>query len=255
MRRFASIRAIVALMLREMATSYGRSPLGYLWAILEPVGGIVLLTLIFSALVREPPLGSNFQLFYATGIAPFMLYMDLSNKVMASLGFSRQLLVYPGVTFADAILARFLLAFLTQLLVSYMIFSAILILFETRTVLDIWAILQGFAMAASLGAGVGVMNCFLIGMFPSWARVWAIMNRPLFLVSCIFFLLDDVPMPFRDWLWWNPLVHVTGQVRSGFYPFYDAAYVAPIYVFGLSLVLTVAGLLFLRRYFRIILNN
>ena len=36
-RRFASFRAIGALILREMATSYGRSPGGYIWAILEPV--------------------------------------------------------------------------------------------------------------------------------------------------------------------------------------------------------------------------
>ncbi|MEL6475009.1 MAG: sugar ABC transporter permease, partial [Pseudomonadota bacterium] len=33
-RRFASLRSIIALMLREMATSYGRSPGGYLWAVL-----------------------------------------------------------------------------------------------------------------------------------------------------------------------------------------------------------------------------
>ena len=31
-RRFRSARAVVALMLREMATTYGRSPGGYVWA-------------------------------------------------------------------------------------------------------------------------------------------------------------------------------------------------------------------------------
>ncbi|MDJ0823602.1 MAG: sugar ABC transporter permease, partial [Paracoccaceae bacterium] len=35
-RRFATARAVMALMLREMSTSFGRSPGGYLWAILEP---------------------------------------------------------------------------------------------------------------------------------------------------------------------------------------------------------------------------
>jgi capsular polysaccharide transport system permease protein len=36
-----AMRTIVALIMREMATSYGRSPGGYIWAIAEPVAGIV----------------------------------------------------------------------------------------------------------------------------------------------------------------------------------------------------------------------
>ena len=99
-RRFASLRAIVALMLREMATSYGRSPLGYLWALLEPVAGIALLTAIFSSGFRTPPMGNNFAIFYASGLVPFLMYVDLNGKVMASLNFSGSLLVYVGLMLA-----------------------------------------------------------------------------------------------------------------------------------------------------------
>ena len=41
-RSFASLRCVIALMLREMATTYGRSPGGYLWVMLEPIAGIAL---------------------------------------------------------------------------------------------------------------------------------------------------------------------------------------------------------------------
>ncbi len=254
-RSFASGRAILALILREMATSYGRSPLGYLWAILEPLAGIALLTLVFSALVRKPPLGDSFPIFYATGIVPFMFYGDISNKVMASLGFSRQLLVYPSVTFVDAILARFLLAVLTQCTVAYCLFTGMLMVFDARVVLDVWAVLLGISMAISVGLGVGVVNCFLTGMSDTWRRIWAIINRPLFLISCTFFLYDSVPEPYRGWLWYNPLVHVIGQVRSGFYPYYEATYVSVPYVLGLSFSLTAVSLLFLRRYYLRILQG
>ena len=110
-------------------------------------------------------------------------------------------------------------------------------------------------MAASLGLGVGTLNCFLTGIMPAWQRVWAIMNRPLFLVSCIFFLFEAVPDPFNDILWYNPLVHVVGQTRSGFYPYYDAPYVSPLYVFGIALICFILGLVFLRRYVRLIFNG
>ena len=40
-------RTVVALMLREIATTYGRSPGGYVWALADPILGIALLTLVF----------------------------------------------------------------------------------------------------------------------------------------------------------------------------------------------------------------
>ena len=102
--------------------------------------------------------------------------------------------------------------------------------------------------------GFGTLNCYLIGRFASWQRVFAILNRPLFLLSCIFFLYETIPMPYRDWLWYNPLVHVVAQVRKGFYPFYDAVYVTPLYVFGFSLSFAVVGLVLLGRYARDLQN-
>lgn len=253
-RRFATARAVLALILREMSTGYGRSPGGYLWAVLEPVAGIALLVTIFSLIARTPPLGTNFVIFYATGLVPFMMYMGISMKVAGSLTFSRQLLVYPSVTFADAIMARFILELLTQLLIAYIILSTILWTFETRTSLDFAAMAISFSMVAALGLGIGVMNCFLTTMFPLWARIWAILNRPLLLVSGVIFLPENVPEPYRGYLMYNPLVHAFGQMRKAFYPYYDAPYVSGVFVFSTSLILCVTGLIFLLRYHRDMLN-
>jgi ABC-type polysaccharide/polyol phosphate export permease len=108
---FATPRIISALILREIGTSYGRSPGGYLWALAEPVLGIALLTVIFSIGFRTPPIGVNFPLFYATGLLPFLMFVDLSNKVAQAINYSKQLLAYPRVTFIDALLGRFILNF------------------------------------------------------------------------------------------------------------------------------------------------
>ena len=42
------LRVLFALMLRDMGTRFGRSAGGYLWAVAEPLGGILLLALAFS---------------------------------------------------------------------------------------------------------------------------------------------------------------------------------------------------------------
>lgn len=241
-------RTIAALVLREMSTTYGRSPGGYVWAVLEPTLGIALLTVIFQIGFRAPALGVSFPLFYATGMLPFLMFSDLANKLAEALRFSRALLEYPRVTFVDALLARLILNAMTQALVAYIIFTCILVLFETRTVLHFPAIFLGFAMAISLGFGVGVMNCYLTTRFSLWQRTWAIATRPLFIISCIFFVFDAIPQPYRDYLWWNPLVHVVGMTRSGFYPYYDANYVSVAYVFGVGLCASAIGLLLLRRF-------
>src|SRR5690554_1518437 len=99
---FRTGRTVFALMLREMSTRYGRSLGGYIWAILEPLGGVFVLALAFSMLLRTPSLGNSFILFYATGFVPFTLYQNISNTVARALIFSKTLMQYPAVTWADA---------------------------------------------------------------------------------------------------------------------------------------------------------
>ncbi|WP_377387181.1 ABC transporter permease [Rhodobacter lacus] len=241
-------------MLREMSSTYGRSMLGYLWAVLEPVAGIMLLTFIFSFAFRSPPLGTNFPLFYASGMLPFLAYMDIGQKSAMAVRFSKSLLFYPGVTFIDAIAARFFVNVLTQIMVAVCIFSLIIILFDVHTILDLPAIILSFAMAFALGLGVGTLNCYLLATYPLWERIWAVLNRPLFIISCIFFLYESIPNPYRGYLWWNPLVHIIGEARKGFYATYDGAFISPLYVFSVSGICFALGLLLLRRYHRDIVN-
>lgn len=254
-RSFKSFRSIGALILREMQTSNSRAAGGYIWTIAEPVGGIFLLTLIFSAGFRSPPLGTNFSIFYATGVVPFMAYLDMSSKVANSVRYSKSLMTYPAVTFADALLARILFHCFTNTIVAILIFSGIYIYFETRTDPQILQIAIGVMMALLFGAAIGSINAFLFEAFSWWQQLWAIIMKPLFLVSCIFFIYDDIPQPYSDWLWWNPLVHIVGQMRYAFYPSYTGYYISYVYVFAVSLVVFALGLFLLNRFYRDLQNS
>lgn len=254
-RRFATLRAILALMLREMATTYGRSPGGYLWAVLEPVGGIAILTLIFSLGFNAPSLGVNFPIFYATGILPFMMFNSVCNRVSTALLFSKSLLAYPAVTFLDALLARFLVNTVTQAMVGYVVFGGILMLYETRTDPAPMLIAQSLGLTAALALGIGTLNAYLIARFAVWQVIWSILTRPLFLISGIFFLFNAMPHTMRDFIWFNPLIHVVGIMRAGFYPTYDADYVSVIYVIIVSVGTFALGLLLLRRSHRDLLDE
>lgn len=253
-KRTGTIQTVMALILREMSSTYGRSALGYLWAILEPVAGIFLLTFIFSLAFRSPSLGTNYPLFFASGILPFMAYMDISNKMSVALRYSKQLLFYPGVTYVDALIARLILNMLTNIMIAVVLFPLILILYDINVIIDFQSLALGYFLAFALGAGVGTLNCFLLSVFPIWERAWAVLNRPLLIISGVIFLYDSVPMPYRDWLWWNPLVHPIGLVRKGIYSTYDAEYASPIFVLAVTGITLALGLLLLRRYHRDIIN-
>ena len=251
----ATSRAIGAMVLREMVTTYGRSPGGYLWAILEPAAGIALLTLIFSVGFRTPPLGTDFALFYASGMLPFLMYTDITNKLGQTVQFSRNLLTYPRVTFVDALVARFLLNASTQILVHFVVLGFIILYQKPDTTFDFPKILVAYLMVFSIGIGFGTLNSFLTLAYPLWQTAWSILSRPMFLISAIFFTFETVPQPYSDYLWYNPLVHVVGQMRDGFYPFYRPDYVSYAFPFGLSAVALITGLFLLNRYHRDILNK
>jgi capsular polysaccharide transport system permease protein len=254
--RFATPRVVTALILREMASTHGRKPGGYFWAVMEPVAGIALLSWIFTSIgFRSPSLGTNFAIFYATGLLPFYVFTGVSQKLTQALVYSRSLLAYPRVTVVDVLLARFLLALLTQLLVACVVLTGLRLMVDTGTQLLLGHIVLGFAMAAALAAGVGVANCFLITRFPLWSTAWSVMTRPLVLVSGVILTLEKIPTEYWHWFLWNPIVHVVAEVRTGFYHGYEPTYISPLYVFGVSLALAVVGFLFLWRYHRDVLED
>lgn len=253
--RFQMPRIITALMLREISTTYGRSAGGYLWAILEPVLGVALLSVIFSMALRSPGIGTNFPLFYASGFLPFAMFNDITNKVATSIRFSRPFLAYPSVTFIDAMLARILLNSLTHITIIGIVLTAIFVLYQLPLDVDLASIFEALILTTMLATGVGTLNCYLITAFPVWERIWGILTRPLFLMSGVFFHYGMMPPNAQEILWYNPLIHCVGLMRRGLYPTYSGEYISAGYVVGVSVVLFLIGIMLLERNHRNLLER
>ena len=249
-------RTVAALILREISTTYGRSPGGYVWALADPILGIALLTTVFQGVMghTRPLIGTNFPLFYASGYLIFQMYHDIANKVATSLRFSRPLLAYPSVTFVDALIARLVLNTLTHFIVIAVVIGGIVIISRLALTMDVATVLHALGLTALFSLGLGTMNCFLFMRFPVWERAWSILSRPLFLMSGVFFTYELMPNIVRDVLWWNPILHLVGLMRRGIYGVYPADYVSESYVVALSLGLLLAGLLLIWRRYRDLLE-
>lgn len=254
-RSFRMGRTVAALMLREMATTYGRSPGGYLWEILEPTLALALMTSLFSVFLSAPPIGDSFPLFFATGFLPFMLFNDAANRMATAINFSRPLLAYPSVTFVDAMFARLLLHSITNILVSIIVFSFIIFVLGATVRIQILSLALAYGLAIFLGFGIGSLNCYLMTAFPAWERAWQIITRPLFLISGVFTTFDALPAVAKTFLIWNPLIHIVGLAREGFFINYNGSYISVAYVVFLALITGTLGLMLLFRHHRGLMEN
>ena len=53
-------------------------------------------------------------------------------------------------------------------------------------------------------------------------------------MSGMFYTFESLPPQAQAMLWCNPLIHVVGLMRVGFYAGYEPIYVSPLYVLGIA---------------------
>lgn len=245
-RFMIQFRVLFALVMREMTTRFGKSSGGYLWAVVEPVGMIALLSFVFLQIARTPPLGQSFPLFFATGFLVFQTWREIASNIGAAIRGNRPLLAFPRVTLIDTLLARFLLQLITSLFVGAVVLGGLIAYDGDNVALDVAPILTSIAFTALLGLGIGTLNAVLFIFFSIYERIYGIITRPLFLISGVFFTYENMPFNVQNVIWWNPLIHLTGYFRTGIYPIYEADYVSLIYVLVFALAPLFIGLLLLR---------
>ena len=247
-RRFRSFRVILALILREIGSRESRSSLGFLWAFIEPIGTIIILSVAFSLMIRTPRLGDNFPLYYVTGVVPLHMYTRSSGKVATAIRFSKQLLGFPSVTVLDAMFARFILNYVIDILVFISLTSLIVYYYQLRVNVDVFAAILSLTMAGVLGLAVGTFNSVLFLAWPTYENIWSMFSRPMFLASGVMFMIDDLPEYIFRIVRWNPAAHVVSEMRHAFFPSYNPSFVSPFYVFVVSGCLFLIGLITLHRF-------
>ncbi|WP_075288944.1 ABC transporter permease [Pararhizobium arenae] len=225
------MRVTSALVIREMAARFGSKPGGYIWAVLEPLSHILMMTIIFSAISKTPALGESFPLFFATGYICYQFYSGTSSYIASSVRANKSLLSYPLVAPIDAVAARYILQLVTVVFVSVLIFGVILIGQAESIQLNWLRILETVFATTLIGAGIGLMNVTLFVRFPLYEQLFSIAMRPLYMLSGVFFMPDAMPHPYVDYVMYNPIIHAVMAFRTGFYAEYNPDFLDMAYLF------------------------
>ncbi len=236
-------RVVHALIIRETRTRFGDSILGYGWALLEPILHILMLSLAFKVLMHSrPPIGTQFFVFYYTGIIPYHLFVHSSSSMTHAVVSNGSLLQLPLVSTFDVIVARGLLELVTDLLVAVILlagFGAI----GLATMPDDFAGLSASVAAIwCLGCGCGFINAVITGFCKSWDKIWAQLTRLLYFCSGIFYVPGMMPDWIRGILAWNPVMHAVDWFRSSFFAEYEPHWLDRTFLVVAAAVTLSAGL-------------
>jgi capsular polysaccharide transport system permease protein len=235
-------RVIGALILRETRSRFGRSQLGYLWAIAEPLLYIISLSLLFDAISRHSPFGSSVALFFATGLLPYQLYSRIAGALTTAFDANEALLAYPIVKPVDTLIARALLEIATAALVMILLFGGLVFLAGTPEPESLHVMVLALVGLSLMGFGIGTINAVISKVFVSWRQVYDVASRPLMLVCGVFFTLDTLPPGARDIVAYIPITHGIELFRSGYYSGYRSTVLDVGYLFVFGLVLCLIGL-------------
>lgn len=241
-------RVINALLHREVRAQYGSTRLGYLWALITPMSSIAIFTGIFWSIGRADAFGNDLgsvAVFITTGFLSLNLFTNISTQVMNSNISNKALFRYPLVTPFDAMLARLILS-TTTTLVSFI--ATLSLLYHFRLWLpnidSLLGIISVILTVSALGFGVGLINSFLLLYFPSFAKIYSILTRPLLFTSGVFYLASDrFPPIILDVIYYNPILHSTEWLRSSFYKNWESNFVDHKYLFTFTVFTLFLGLL------------
>lgn len=239
------LRVILAVVLRETRTRYGKSELGYAWAIIDPLVEMAVLMLVFTLLGRVSPIAVPLPVFLITGLIPFQFFKDCVGRGAGAANANTALLTYPQVKLLDILIGRVLLEAAT--IVFVYIFFAIVLHYALAIPFSTWYDNIPKMIGAMLGLfyfglASAIFSCSLSRLTPVWGTIWSFLSRPLWFLSGVFYTISHLPSNARHYMIYNPIAHLIEWWRSVSLSVFDSDAYSVTFVLGTATVVMFIGL-------------
>jgi len=163
--------------------------------------------------------------FMLVGFICFGMFRDPWGSMQSAISNSRNLLTFPQVTTFDVIMARGILGILVSFFVlGFLLYMAHLAGFEVRVERPL-GVLMVCGLLCVFGLGVGFLFASLEPLIPSIKQFGSqVLGRPLYFSSGLFFTIDSIPAAIREYLLYNPVLHMIELVRGEFFYEFETSY-------------------------------
>lgn len=201
-------RALVfALVGRHLTSRYRGSLLGYLWSLLNPLGLMLVYTLVFRYYMRIGGV-ENYSVFLFTGLLPWLwTTSSLSESTNAIVGSGHLITksLFPAQVLPTVSVLTNLIHFLLALpvLVIFMLVAGVS-LHWTWLLLPFLLVLQAFFLL-----GLSLLLSSLNVFYRDVQHVLGNILTLLFFLCPILYPVEQVPEQFRGIIYWNPFALFT----------------------------------------------
>lgn len=238
------VRVVTALTIREVRLRNSKNAFMQLFDLLEALVFILAHWVIFTYLHRGLLIGDSLLLFITTGIFPVLFFRTMSIRAASAIAAAKSVTAIPYIEAIDYSIARTFVEFLAFSMM-FIMFFAMIAAFELSKFAvpyDPRAIVEFGILITLFSFGIGLINSFLIAMFPLWKFGWAFISRMQIFFSAVFFIPEYMPPHIKEILSYNPIMHFVALFRTGFYPTYPTHLLSIPYIAGWTCAVLLLGL-------------
>jgi capsular polysaccharide transport system permease protein len=239
-------RIIWALMLRELATRYGRDNLGFLWVIFEPLMFCGAVLILWRSIRGPYENGLGIVPFIMTGYMPTILVRHIVMYSMNAVKMNAGLLYHKSITVLDLYSARIMLEFIGVTLAFFIITMLALTFGFAHPPQNLGLFYEGWFTTGLIGAGFGLVLGAISEIVEVVERIVGVALYILVPLSGTFYLADWLPSNVRELALLVPFLDCSEMVRGGFFGPSVHPHYHEVYTLGCALVMLFFGLLLVR---------
>jgi len=236
-------RIIWALLMRELATRYGRDNLGFLWVIAEPMIFAGAVSVLWSVIRAPYEHGIRVVPFIITGYLPLILLRQTVGFSVGVVRVNQALLYHRQITPLHLFVARFSIEALGISLAYIVIVLGLNLLGLMSLPKNLLLLYGGWFLLAWMSFGIALITGALGQIFEFVERFVQVITYVLIPVSGAFYMAAWLPPKFRAGVLTIPFIHCFEMMRAGFFGEFIPAYYNPLYPAAWASGLTLAGLL------------
>jgi len=208
---------IYQLIQRDIVTRYKRSVLGIAWTLLNPLGTMLVMTIVFSQLFHTV---KGYPVYILSGLLAWTLFSQTTNSSMQQMVWGSALLhrIYmPRAVFAVSAIGTGLV----NLILSFI--PLIIIMFFTATPphRSLLFLPVAILLLAAFSLGIGLLLSTISIYFPDAAEMYQVALIAWMYLTPIIYPAEIIPETYRYWLFHlNPMYYLILIFRQ---PIYDGS--------------------------------
>ena len=216
------LQTVNALIIRDMKTKFSDDPLGYGWALLNPLAWIGALVVFFTIVQKQSPIFTDLISFVMSGMLPYMVFRYTITAMMRAKKLNRSLTYIESVTSGKIMISAALVELINGVVVYLVLFSLNYVVYEKAEAHNLLLMMYGYLCAWAIGASVGNFVAELSARYDIFSRIMPVLLRPVFWLSGIFYTANELPLGIAEILTLNPLFQAIEVLRSGAFQGYES---------------------------------